>query len=75
MRKRRNDPNRLIVKPSELHDWARTQPEPSPEQTIEIEGRRPTVTRVGTGLLLGGPIGGLLGFAFRKKTKQKGKIR
>jgi hypothetical protein len=38
---------------------------------LEIEGRRPTVTRVGTGLLLGGIPGALLGFAFRKKTKQR----
>ena len=44
---------------------------PRSSEAVEMDGRRPTVTRVGAGLLLGGVPGGLLGFAFRKKTKRR----
>src|SRR5262245_29674233 len=40
-----------------------------------VEGSRPTLTRTGLGLLLGGPVGGLLGFAWRKKTKNVVRVR
>ena len=46
------------------YDSSEVQPE---EPIVE---RRPTVTRVGVGLLLGGLPGGLLGFAFRKKVRR-----
>ncbi len=41
----------------------------SPSSTVAETSSRPTVTRVAAGGLLGGPIGALMGFAWRKKRK------
>lgn len=45
------------------------------ETVVELEQRRPTVTRVAGGMLLGGIPGALLGFAWRKKERQRIRIR
>lgn len=42
-----------------------------PQVIATVTGRRPTVTRTGLGLLLGGLPGGLLGFAWRKKSRDR----
>lgn len=41
------------------------------ERSVEISTRRPTLTRTAAGLITGGPIGALLGFAWRKKDRQR----
>lgn len=46
-------------------------PTPKPRTVATITSRRPTVPRVGFGLILGGIPGGLLGLAFRKKSKER----
>jgi hypothetical protein len=48
----------------------RYRAKPKRKPVAQIETRRPTVTRVAAGGLLGGPIGALIGFAWRKKSKQ-----
>ena len=37
---------------------------------VSYESRRPTVTRTATGALVAGPIGAIIGLAWRKKTRQ-----
>ena len=44
-------------------------PQPT-EYEVVTEGRRPTVTRTATGAVVAGPIGAIVGLAWRKKTRQ-----
>ena len=50
---------------------APVQRQSRPEPEWVIEGRRPTVTRTATGAILGALPGALVGFAWRKKTRNK----
>lgn len=57
--------DRLVVSKDELDADRRG------ERIVEISTSRPTLTRTAGGLLVGGPIGALLGFAWRKRDRQK----
>lgn len=59
------DDDRLIVSKEEL------EADRGGDRQVEFSTRRPTLTRTAGGLLLGGPIGALLGFAWRKKDRQR----
>lgn len=45
-----------------------------PDHIATVEGRRPTATRTAAGAIVGGPIGALIGFAWRKKTRNKVRV-
>jgi hypothetical protein len=47
----------------------------SVEYEVITEGRRPTVTRTATGALLAGPVGAIVGLAWRKKTRQTTRVK
>lgn len=48
-----------------------TRDELEGRKSIEVTTRRPTVTRVASAAILGGPIGALIGLAWRKKDRQR----
>jgi hypothetical protein len=47
------------------------KPQVQPREEYIYQSRRPTAARVGAGMLVAGIPGALLGFAFRKKTKNR----
>jgi hypothetical protein len=54
---------------------ARLGTKEAPAYVGSYESRRPTLTRTVGGLAVGGPIGALLGFAWRKRERQPIEIR
>ena len=56
-------------KPISLDQAARLGSKAAKDELHPVVGSRPTVPRVALGAVLGGPIGALIGFAWRKKDR------
>lgn len=61
----------VLIKAHQPIDAKKIRSSYSAKDVIEIETSRPTVPRVLAGLVVGGPIGALVGFAWRKRKRQR----